>query len=217
MSNSLLGLLTSTLTQQSSLNAASKKSGLSTRQILTIMSYALPLIMKAMTKNASSQTGATSLLGALTQHTSKRSVAEQIETADTADGEKIVRHIFGSDTSDMLSQIAGATGSGTQEVSSVLSSFAPALLSSLSAATTTANTAQQNKKQGIDLSDGLDVGELMTLFGGGAQQQAQQQAPASGLNSLLGAFLGGAAQPQQQAAAADDGSALLSSLLGLMK
>ncbi|MCR5795614.1 MAG: DUF937 domain-containing protein [Solobacterium sp.] len=216
MSNSLLGLLTSSLTQQSSLNAASKKSGLSTRQILTIMSYALPLIMKAMTKNASSQSGATSLLGALTQHTSKRSVAEQIETADTADGEKIVKHIFGGDTSNMLSQIAGATGSGTQEVSSVLSSFAPALLSSLSAATTTANTAQQNKKQGIDLSDGLDVGELMTLFGGG-QQQAQQQAPASGLNSLLGAFLGGGAQPQQQAAAADDGSALLSSLLSFMK
>lgn len=214
MSNSLLGLLTSSLTQQSSLNAASKKSGLSTRQILTIVSYALPLLMKAMTKNASSQTGAASLLGALTQHTSKLSVAEQIETADTADGEKIVRHIFGGDTANILSQIAGGTGSSTQDVSSVLSSFAPAILSSLSAATTSANTAQQNKKQGIDLSDGLDAGELMTLFGGGLQTQQTQQA--SGLNSLLGAFLGGSAQTQQTAAA-DDGSALLSSLLSLMK
>jgi len=45
--------------------------------ILTILSYALPLIIRFLTKNASSQTGAQSLLGALTQHTSTETVSQQ--------------------------------------------------------------------------------------------------------------------------------------------
>ena len=56
--NNLLSMLLGSMTNQSSLNATSKKTGLSTRQILTILSYALPLIMRAMTKNASSASGA---------------------------------------------------------------------------------------------------------------------------------------------------------------
>ena len=63
--NNLLGLLLGSLTQQSSVNAASKKSGLSAKTILTIISYALPLILKAMNKNASNTSGAQSLLSAL--------------------------------------------------------------------------------------------------------------------------------------------------------
>ena len=196
--NNLLSMLLGTMTNQSSLNATSKKTGLSTRQILTILSYALPLIMRAMTKNASSASGAQSLLGALTQHKSTRSVADQIEAADTADGSKIIGHIFGGD--------AKATDSSDNDVSKVLSAMAPALLSSLSLATTTASAAQANQKKGFDLSDGIDMNDITALFGGSG---------AGNTTGMLGSLFGGAAQPAQPAK--DDGTALLSSLLSLMK
>lgn len=204
--NNLLSMLLGSMTNQSSLNATSKKTGLSTRQILTILSYALPLIMRAMTKNASSASGAQSLLGALTQHKSTRSVADQIEAADTADGSKIIGHIFGGDTTRVMGDIAKATDSSDNDVSKVLSAMAPALLSSLSLATTTASAAQANQKKGFDLSDGIDMNDITALFGGSG---------AGNMTGMLGSLFGGAAQPAQPAK--DDGTALLSSLLSLMK
>ena len=51
-----------------------------------------------------------------------------------------------------------------QEVSTALSSIAPALMSGISAA------ASSGAKPTFDLSDGLDMGDMMAIFGGGASQ-----------------------------------------------
>ena len=204
--NNLLQLLTSSMTQQSSINAAEKKTGIKGVSILTILSYALPLILKFMTSNASNQKGAQSLLGALTQHTSNRAMPDQIADADLEDGTKIIRHIFGDQTDSTVNDIARSTNTSAADVTSVLSAMAPALLSSLSAATTATANAQKKQNAGIDLSDGLDVSDLVGIF--------QATTNANGLGGLLGSFLGG--QPQQTQNA-NDGSALLSSLLSFMK
>ena len=194
-------------TQQSTVDATAKKTGVSGVSVLTILSYALPLLMKFMTKNASSSTGASSLLGALTQHTSKKSMPEQIAAADQADGAKIISHILGGNEESTVKEIASKANVSTADVTSVLSSMAPALLSSLSAATTATNQAQSNQKKGVDLSDGLDVSDLMAIF---------QGSQSSGVGGILGSFLGGQTNTAS-ASAANDGSALLSSLLSLMK
>ena len=199
--NNLLSLLLGSLTQQSSVNAASKKSGLSAKTILTIISYALPLILKAMSKNASNTNGAQSLLGALMQHKSTRSVPEQIADADTEDGAKIMRHIFGSGQDAAIADIARGTNTNAAEVSSVLNILAPTLLNSLSLATQTANTVQTNSSKGFDLSDGLDANDIAALLGGGNTL--------SGLASMFA--------PKADTASTDAGSQLLSSLLSLMK
>ena len=204
--NNLLQLLVSSMTQQSSINAAEKKTGIKGVSILTILSYALPLIIKAMTKNASSQNGAQSLLGALTQHTSNRAMPDQIADADVEDGTKIIRHIFGNDTQNTVNDIAKNTNTSADDVIKVLGSMAPALLSSLSAATTATANAQKKQAAGVDLSDGLDVSDLVGIF--------QSTTNAGGLGGLLGSFLGGQTQQTQNT---NDGSALLSSLLSLMK
>ena len=205
--NNLLQVLMNSFTQQSSIDAASKKTGVKGVSILTILSYALPLIIRYMTKNASSQNGAQSLLGALTQHTSTKAMPEQIASADTNDGAAIIRHIFGDSEASAVNEIASKANVPAADVSSVLASIAPTLLSSISAAATAGSQAQAQQKKGVDLSDGLDVSDLAAIF--------QSTQAGSGLGGILGTLLGGTTP--QSASAKDDGTALLSSLLGLMK
>lgn len=205
--NNLLQVLLSSFTQQSSIDATSKKTGVKGVSVLTILSYALPLIIKFMTKNASNQNGAQSLLGALTQHTSTKAMPEQIAAADVNDGAAIMKHIFGDSQESAVSEIASKANVPAADVTSVLSSIAPTLLSSISAAATAGSQAKAKQKKGIDLSDGLDVSDLAAIF--------QSTQSGAGVGGILGTLLGGTAQ--QSATAKDDGTALLSSLLSLMK
>ena len=200
----LLSVLSSSLLSDAAVAALARKTGLSKTKLKKVIAIALPLLLRAMTKNVSSQAGVQSLLGALTQHTNTRSIAEQIDEADDVDGGKIVSHILGNDSDSAVQAIAVETDMQEGEVRSVLSVIAPALLSGLSAAATSTAAKPQ-----IDLSDGLDLSDVMAMFSG--MQQQQQQQPVSTGSSLLSALLGGAQpQPQQTSPAAS----LLGSLLG---
>ncbi|MBO4234876.1 MAG: DUF937 domain-containing protein [Firmicutes bacterium] len=219
----LLSMLLSSMTSNSSVEALSKKSGGSSKGIKMMLLLAVPLIIKYLTKNAkASQSGATSLLGALQQHTSTQAVSNQIANADTADGAAILGHIFGNDYSNVVSSLASQSGLTQTQASSVLQNIAPALMSSLSAATTSATT--QSQSSGFNLSDGLDLSDIAALMGGGQKPQqtsatsllsslmggsSQQTQQSSGLTGMLGSLLGGGQQQQQSTS-----SSLLGSLLG---
>lgn len=133
---SLLSILSKLLTQDSSVQSISGNSGLSKSQIRMLIAIALPILIKYLTKNASSQSGAQSLLGALTQHTSTNDVGLQLKDADLDDGNKIVNHILGDNTGKVVDGLSAQTGIDQNMVSSVLSNIAPVLLSGLSAAQT---------------------------------------------------------------------------------
>ena len=215
----LLSLLLKSLLTDSSITALAKKTGLSTAVLKKIVPLAVPLLIKFMTSNASSQSGAQSLLGALTQHTNKKTLAEQIDEADTVDGGKIIGHIFGNQSDAAISSLAQQSGLSNNDVSSVLSGLAPAVMSSLSAATASASAKPQ-----VDLSDGLDLSDLMGMFAG---SQPQNQPTGSGLLSgllggsssmgggLLSSLLGSSAS-QADSDIAVNGTQLLSLLSGLM-
>ena len=224
----LLTLLLKTMTSNSSVNSMKKKSGATASQIKFLIALALPLIIKYLRKNASSQQGASSLLGALTQHTNTNSISQQIANADTNDGNAILGHIFGKDYGNVTSNLSQQSGMSASQVQSVLSSLAPSLMSGLSAATSAASQQQAAGK--VDLSDGVDLSDLMALFGGKTQQKPQAQKPqqAAGLGGMLDALLGAgttqqkpqAQKPQQAQNAAlgmDDVSALLNLLLSAKK
>ena len=215
----LLKLLLSSLLTDSSLSALAKKTGLDASVLKKLIPLAIPLLIKFMTNNASSQSGAQSLLGALTQHTNKRTLAEQIDDADTEDGSKIIGHIFGNQSDAAISSLAQQSGMSTRDVSSALAGLAPALMSGLSAATSSASAAPK-----VDLSDGLDLSDLMGMFAG-AQPAAQPSAGGllSGLlgggssslgGGLLGSLLGGSAS-QADNDSAVNGTQLLSLLSAL--
>ena len=163
---------------------------------------ALPILIKYMTKNASSGDGALSLLGALSQHKNNNSMDLQLKDADEADGAKIIHHILGNKENAVTQDLSARTGLGTDQIRHVLSILAPGLMSGVS------NAAEANAAE--------------------AAQAAAPQKPVSPLSSLLtgggifGSLLGGGREEAPSAAVNPldkdgdgriDGTELLSLLL----
>ena len=202
----LLNILMKSLTSGAALQALANKTGLSEKQLKMILAIAIPLLLKKMTSNASSQSGAQSLLGALTQHQGKRSIADQLDDADEEDGAKIVGHILGEDKDDLLDSVAREAGASKDDVTKVLGNISPSVLNGLSTAT---QEAGQRQAGGVDLSDGIDMKDVMGLLGGsglfgGGQSQSQ---------GLLGSLLGGATPQEDQSV---NGTQLINTLLSFM-
>ena len=189
----LLALLLSTMTAPNSVNNLSKKSNISKELIYRFLPLAIPLLIRYMTKNASSAGGAQSLLGALAQHTNKRTIAEQIQDADEQDGGKIIRHILGDDSDKAVKELATRSGMNTAQVIKLLSLLAPAILSVLSA-----SSGAQPQAQPAQVKPASDFSALASMFGAASPAQTQQTVTNAGPgSSLLGSLLGiGGGQPQ---------------------
>ena len=200
----LLGVLLKAFLSEAALKALAKKTGLGSKQLKKLLPLAVPLLIKMLTKNASEKDGALSLLGALTQHTSKKRVEEQIEEADAEDGDKIIGHILGKEKEQSLLSLSNQSGLSQQQVSGVLSGIAPVLLSGLSMAASGGSSHGAGK---VDLSDGLDLGEVLTLLSGGAAVAQPKPKP-----SLLGSLFGKKPANEEQDVALN-GAALLQALL----
>ena len=187
----LLEMLSGTLGSDESVASLAEKTGGSKDQISSLISDAVPVLLSSMTQNASSQEGAQSLLGALSQHKSTDNVVMQLEEADEEDGGKILGHILGDNQTDVMGSLSERSGLSASLVTKILSMLAPALLSGVSAAT---HSASNQVASQVDLSDGLDLSDLMGMFGGSK--------PAGSGGGLLGSLLGGS------------GGGLLGSLFG---
>ena len=185
----LLTLLLSTLLSSNSLGSLSNNTGVKKPQLSKLLILAIPLILKYMTSNTQTQSGLSSLFGALGAHQNRGSVESQIENADVEDGQKILGHIFGNDKPQVVNQLAQQSGVDANDVMNVLGTIAPFVMSGLSSATQNAHVQQQQQQ-----ASGFDLGSLMSLFGGAP---VQQQAPA--------------------ATAASDGTQLINALLSMMK
>ena len=201
----LLSLLAGTMLSQSSVNSVSGKTGLSNKQIQKLVMLALPILIKYMTKNASSGDGALSLLGALSQHKDNNSMDLQLKEADEDDGAKIIHHILGKKEGMVTQDLSAQTGLDADQIRKVLAILAPGLMSGVS------NAAEASAAE--------------------AAQAASTQKPVNPLSSLLtgggifGSLQGGrpdAAPAAQTALDKDgdgriDGTELLSLLLSASK
>ena len=172
---SLLSTLIGSMSSDESVEAVSRKTGLSSLAVSGLVALALPMLIKKLTGNAQSQQGAASLLGALSQHTNTDSIASQLSNADTDDGSAIIGHILGSDQADAIGQLAQQSNLTEEQVSSVLSNIAPALMSGLSAANleNTQNEAQTASHAGglSSIFGGITGGLFGSLFGGGKSDE----------------------------------------------
>ncbi|WP_237841962.1 DUF937 domain-containing protein [Cellulosimicrobium cellulans] len=127
-----------------------------------------PRWLGGLRANAQDPAGAASLGKALTQH--DPSLVEggvNLDDVDTADGEKIVRHVFGSNEEAVVAQLADSTGTQQGLLSKVLPALAPIALAFLA------------KQLGGEDS------------GAGSSSTAQESAGGGGLGDLLGGLLGG--------------------------
>ena len=155
-----LGELLKNFLGGAALKALSKKTGIGVRDLKKFVPQALAYLVKMLTKNASSEEGASSLLTALTQHANDEPVDKQIADADIVDGGKIIGHILGGGLSENLKSLAKQFNLSETAVSGILSSIAPALLSSLAGA-----VFGNSKKTSRKKPSGI-LGLLSGLFGG---------------------------------------------------
>ena len=165
--NSILGALASS----SNANQIGKQFNVDSNQVTQVINSALPTLIGAMQKNASTESGAASLSEALASHLGDTSL--NLSSGSLADGGKILNHILGGNSNSVFSALAKQTGTNSSQVSGILSSIAPLLLGLLGKGQKSSNT-----------SIGGLGGLLGGLLGGGSSSSSS--------GGLLGGLLGGA-------------------------
>ena len=159
------------VTGNDAIDAISQNLKIDQKQVSSVVTAALPSLLGAMQKNASSQAGAASLADALGYHAGNAgNIVNNLKAADLTDGGKILSHIFGGNLSSVLGGISKNTGVGSNAVGSILASIAPSLLALL---------GKGQKGNGIDAS-GL-AGMLGMILGG-----TSGKSNTGGLGSILG-------------------------------
>ena len=158
------------LTGNDAVGAITQNLKIDSKQVSSVITAALPSLLGAMQKNASTEAGASSLAKALGDHAgSAGNIISNLKATDLTDGNKILSHIFGGNLSNVIGGISKSSGVSSNGVSSILASIAPSLLALL------------GKQNGNSGAAGL-TGMLGALLGGGQQQS-------SGLGSILGAAM----------------------------
>ena len=163
------------LTGNDAIGAIADNLKLDTKQVSSVINNALPSLLGAMQKNASTAGGAEALAKALGDHAGNAgNVLNNLKAADLTDGSKILSHIFGGDLSSVLSGISKKTGVASNAVSNILASIAPSLLALL-------GKGQQGS--------GVNAAGLSGMLGmliGGMSSNTNQQSQSGGLGSILG-------------------------------
>ncbi len=136
--------------------------GNDTNKTGSVLTMALPVLMKAMERNASTPQGAEGLMGALKKHDGgilenlgdlfKGGVNKEV----TDDGGKILGHILGSRQSGVEQVIGQKSGMDIGSVANILKVAAPILMGVL---------GKQSRQQNVQSSSGLG-GLLEGLLGG---------------------------------------------------
>lgn len=165
--NSILGVLAAGNT----VNEIGKQFNVDSNKVNSVITSALPTLIGAMQKNASTESGSASLANALTNHLGDTSV--NLSSASLLDGGKILNNILGKDSSSVFSALAKQTGTNSNQVSSILAAIAPVLLGLLGKGQKSSNT-----------SVGGLGGMLGGLLGAGGSSSG------GGLGGLLGGAMG---------------------------
>mgnify|MGYP002851811327 CR=1 FL=1 len=158
------------LTGNDAIGAIADNLKLDTKQVSSVINNALPSLLGAMQKNASTPDGAEALAKALGDHAgSAGNIINNLKVTDLTDGSKILGHIFGGNLNNVLGGISKQTGVASNAVSNILASIAPSLLAIL---------GKQNGNSGA-----AGLGGLLGAVLSGSQAG---NTGSSGLGSILG-------------------------------
>ncbi|MEL6810785.1 MAG: DUF937 domain-containing protein [Bacteroidota bacterium] len=166
----------------------------------SVVSMALPLLMGAMKRNASTPQGAQGLLGAL-DNKHDGSLLDNlggffgggVDDAQKTDGLGILGHVLGGSQDNVVGALSQRSGMDSGSVMSILSTLAPIVLGYL---------GKEKRQQNVTSQAG--IGDLLGgLMGGGTQQPKQQSLieslldgdnDGSVLDDVAGMVLGGGGQ-----------------------
>lgn len=149
--------LLSAFSNSDSVSALSQSSGAKPGQVSDLLAKAIPILMKGMEQNASTETGANSLAKALDDHAGGdiSDTGAFLKNVDLSEGSKILGHILGGKQNDVQTGLAQKTGLSLSQVGTILSSAAPMLLSVLG-----------GHKQNANVGNSGIGGMLSSLIGG---------------------------------------------------
>ncbi|MET1063975.1 MAG: DUF937 domain-containing protein [Arthrobacter sp.] len=172
---------------------------------------AVPTLLAGMQNNTQAADGATSLESALSRHQNGLlDGGVDASQVDTADGEKIVSHVFGGQQDQIASQLAGPSqlgGVSGDLIKKLLPILAPIVMSYL------ANKVLGGRGESTDAGSaggsggagGIDLGGILGgILGGAGGAAAGGAGGIGGLGDLLGGLLGGG-QPSSPAVVPDAG------------
>ncbi|MEV7135409.1 DUF937 domain-containing protein [Arthrobacter sp. NPDC093128] len=176
----------------------------------TAIEAAVPTLLAGMQSNAQAPDGAASLESALAQH--RDGLVDggvDASQVDTADGEKIVNHVFGGQQDQVASQLAGTSnlgGVGGDLVRKLLPILAPIVMSYLAKKILGGQNAgggagdvagRDGSGDSAGQPGGIDLGSILGgILGGGPQGGTGAQG--GGFGDILGGILGGGSQGGQQ-------------------
>jgi hypothetical protein len=193
-----MNALTEMLTQQlagGAISQISSKIGVDQGTASRAVSLAIPLLLSALARNASTPSGASSLNQAIAND-HDGSVLDNVEgfiaNSESANGAGILGHVFGEQRTSVENGLAQTAGLDPGSAGKLLETVAPLVLGALG------RTQQQ---QGLD-ANGLSA------FLGGQHQQAQAAAP-----DLMG-MLGGLLDSNKDGSVLDDVGRLAGKLFG---
>lgn len=187
---SLLESLTSQIAG-SALEGLTKQLGADQGTTMSAITAALPMIVGAMAKNASSKDGAASLANALEKDHDGGildKLTDFLGSSDNGPGGAILGHVFGNKRSGVEAGLSQMTGLNTGQAGSLLENLAPLVMGQL---------GRQKKNNGLGIEDlaGLLAGESQQArsTSGGAMDMITSLLDQDGDGSMLddiGGFLG---------------------------
>lgn len=129
------------LMSSNSTSALSQNTGLSSKQVSTVLQLLLPMLLKGASKQASGSDTADSFDRALSLHGEKdtKDFTSFLGGIDKADSAKILQHLLGAKTEASTESIAKESGVPAADVKKIMIMVAPLLLAIL---------GQQKKKHG---------------------------------------------------------------------
>jgi len=106
------------------------QTGTSEKEVTSVVSAAAPVLLGMLHKNASSEEGASGIMGALNKHDG--SILDNLSgffgSGDsTSDGNGILKHVLGDNRNSVENAISKKTGVDSSKVSSILAMLAPFL------------------------------------------------------------------------------------------
>jgi hypothetical protein len=167
------------------MNALADQLGVDPGTAETAVRQALPALLGGLQANAADPSGEASLAGALEQHSPDLvEGGVDLNQVDPEDGEKIVGHIFGSNTDQVAQTLGGNLGGSGDLIKKLLPLLAPIVLSYLSRQMRGGAATPPGAQQGGGLGDLL--GSILGGLGGGGQQSQ-----GGSILDMLGGLLGG--------------------------
>lgn len=166
----------SSLADNDTVNEISKKFNIDTNKVSSVITSALPTLVGAMQKNASTEGGAAVLAKALGDHAGNAgSMLSNLKNVDLNDGSKILGKILGCNASSIFDKIGKQTGTTSGQVNNILSSIAPAMLNLI-------GKLKNNNNTGNDALGAL----LGSVLGGGSNSGSGMGGILGGLGKLFG-------------------------------